>query len=354
MRQTQRQLTFIDDAPVFPATRFQGSKLKIVDWIWDAIKHLQFSTVLDAFGGTGSVGYMLKQKGKMVTYNDTLKFNWFVGCALIENNSIKLTDKDVVFILKKHEKIKYPTFAYDTFKNFYFTDEENHWIDTVVTNIGHIDDPYKKAIAYFALFQSCIIKRPFNLFHRKNLYIRFADVKRNFGNKATWDKTFEAHFKKFVMEANRSVFSNGQKNMALNLDIFDVKGNFDLVYIDTPYISKKGAGVDYFGFYHFLEGIVNYSSWNELIDYDTINRRLKGEGSVWTDKKNIHAAFDRLFEKFKNSVLVVSYRSDGIPSIEELITLLKKYKAKVEEFDRKTYKYVLSANRTEEVLLIAR
>lgn len=351
---TKKQMALIEDDPIFPSTRFQGSKLKIVDWIWDAIKDLDFHTVLDAFGGTGCVGYMLKEKRKNVTYNDILKFNWYIGMALIENDSVKLAEDEIDFLLTRHKEITYQTFVYDTFKDIYFTDEENKWIDTVVTNINLLDDIYKKALAYFALFQACIIKRPFNLFHRKNLYLRLAEVERDFGNKATWDTPFEVHFRKFVDEANQSIFSNGQQNRALNLDVFDIKGEFDLVYIDTPYISQKGVSVDYFGFYHFLEGLVNYSKWGEMIDYRTKHKRLTGNGSAWIDKNKIYPAFDRLFEKFRDSILVVSYRSDGIPSIEDMENLLKKYKPTVEEIKRKNYKYVLSVNHSEEVLLIAK
>lgn len=297
---------------------------------------------------------MLKEKGKNVTYNDILKFNWYIGLALIENDKVKLTDNDVDFLLAMHDEIKYPTFVYDTFKDIYFTDDENRWIDMVVTNINLLDDIYKKALAFFVLCQACIIKRPFNLFHRKNLYLRFSEVERKFGNKATWDTPFEVHFRKFIAEANQAVFSNGQQNRALNLDIFEVEGEFDLVYIDTPYISKKGVGVDYFSFYHFLEGLVNYSKWGEMIDYKTKHKELKGDGSVWVDKEQIHSAFDRLFKKFKDSILVVSYRADGIPSIEELLNSLKKYKQNVNELKRKNYKYVLSTNHSEEVLLIGK
>lgn len=354
LKSNKQQMVLIAEDPVFPSTRFQGSKLKIVDWIWDAIKDLDFDTALDAFGGTGCVGYMLKEKGKKVTCNDILKFNWLIALALIENDKVKLTDKEVDLLLTKHGDTKYPTFVYNTFKNTYFTDEENQWIDMVVTNIDLLDNIYKKALAYFALFQACIIKRPFNLFHRKNLYLRFSKVKRSFGNKATWDTAFEVHFRKFVDEANQAIFSNGQQNKALNLDVFDIKGKFDLVYIDTPYISKNGVGVDYFGFYHFLEGLISYSKWGEMIDYRTKHKRLKGNGSPWIDKKQIPLAFDRLFEKFKDSILVVSYRSDGIPSIEELKNLLKKYKSDVKELKRKNYKYVLSNNHSEEVLLIGK
>jgi adenine-specific DNA-methyltransferase len=350
---SKQQMAFIED-PQFPSTRFQGSKLKIADWIWEAIKNLEFDSALDAFGGTGSIGYMLKAKSKQVTYNDIMKFNWYIGTALVQNDEVVLSEEDVEFLLREHKEYKYPTFVYDTFKDVYFTDEENKWIDRVVTNIEMLEDFYKRAIAYFALFQSCIIKRPFNLFHRKNLYIRFSEVKRNFGNKATWDAPFEVHFKQFVHEANEAVFSNGRENKALNLDVFDIKGDFDLVYIDTPYIARSGIGVDYFGFYHFLEGLVNYSQWLSMIDYKTKHKRLKNGRSVWTDKNKIHFAFDRLFEKFRDSILVVSYRADGIPSVNELIRLLRKYKADVQELNRTAYKYVLSVNNSAEVLLIGK
>jgi len=350
----KRQMSFLEDDAKFPSTRFQGSKLKIVNWIWGTIKDLNFDTALDAFGGTGSIGYVLKAKSKQVTYNDILKFNWYIGAALIENNKVKLVDKDVEFLLKKHKNINYPSFVYDTFKDIYFTDEENRWIDIVATNIALLEDFYKKALAYFALIQACIIKRPYNLFHRKNLYIRLSDVERNFGNKVTWDTPFQVHFRKFVEEANQAIFYNGRQNKAINLDVFDLDENYDLVYIDTPYISQKGVGVDYFGFYHFLEGLVNYSAWSKMINYRTKHKRLKGNGSVWADRSRTLSAFDKLFKKFEQSFFVVSYRADGIPSIDELIRIMRKYKPEVEESRRKNYKYVLSTNHSEEVLLVGK
>jgi len=345
-------MVFIEDDAVFPSTRFQGSKLKLVGWIWDTIKDLDFSTTLDAFGGTGCVGHMLKTRGKTVTYNDALKFNWYVGMALIENDSTTLSEEDVELVLTKQASLKYPTFIQDTFGDVYFTDEENQWIDMAVTSIGLLTDRYKKALAYFALFQACIIKRPFNLFHRKNLYLRMSHVKRNFGNKTTWDTSFDAHFRHFVTEANQAVFSNGRQNKTLNLDVFDVQGGFDIVYIDTPYISRNGTGVDYLGFYHFLEGLVNYSKWPDMIDYNTKHKRVKRTSSVWCDKNRILSAFDRLFCKFKDSIIVVSYRADGIPSIDDLSQLLGKYKSTIDETRRENYKYVLSTTHSDEVLLI--
>src|SRR5204863_2413441 len=116
----------------------------------------------------------------------------------------------------------------ETFSGIYFTDKENIWIDQTITNIRQLPQPYEYALAFFALCQACIIKRPYNLFHRKNLYIRLADVERSFGNKTTWDTSFHEWFRIFACEANNSVFDNGQENHALNSDALVVPGDYDL------------------------------------------------------------------------------------------------------------------------------
>jgi len=264
-----------------------------------------------------------------------------------------LNSEEIDWILRWHPEIVYPHFVQDTFPDIYFTDEENAWVDRTFTNIRQLSSPYKFALAFYALCQACIIKRPYNLFHRKNLYMRLAKVERSFGNKTTWDTPFEQWFRNFAQEANQAVFDNGHDNQALNFDALKVPGEYDLVYIDTPYISKRGVPVDYRDFYHFLEGLTMYEEWGEHVDYGSKHHRLKPQQSGWTDKNLIHEAFDRLFRRYENSTIVVSYRSDGIPSEKELIALLKRYKScvRVEHYGK--YQYVLSTNsKSKEILLI--
>lgn len=355
MKVIQNELPLgVQKEPVFPSTRFQGSKAKLVDWIWDSTKDLHFDMVLDAFGGTGAVAHLFKRKGKAVTYNDSLRFNYFIGLALIENDRHVLSEEDVEWVLAHHPEMDYPNTIQNLFDDIYYTDEENAWLDRVVTNIRHIPNPYKQALAYFTLFQACIIKRPFNLFHRKNLYIRLRDVKRSFGNKASWDRPFDQWFRHFVAEANLAVFDNDRKNRALNLDPLDIPGTFDLVYIDTPYISSNGVGVDYLHFYHLLEGFTIYDQWPNRIDYSKKHRPLKAPKSEWVDRNRIHNAFNKLFEHYKSSILVVSYRDNGIPSEQELFELLCNYKQDVIEVKKMNYKYVLSNYSSSELLFIAR
>ncbi len=353
-RKTKNQLALMEEwvTEPIPSTRYQGSKAKLVNWIWECTKSLDFEKVLDVFGGTGVVGYMYKRKGKTVFYNDYLKSNYLIGLSLIENNTIRLTNGDLEQLLKCQPEWDYKDFIAKTFEDIYYTDQENQWLDMVVQNISRLDGPYKRALAFNALFQACLVKRPFNLFHRKNLYIRLADVSRTFGNKATWDKPFTDHFCSFVYEVNGLVYDNGRDNKALNLEAFDIEGDFDLVYIDPPYTSRSGVTVNYLQFYHFLEGLSLYNAWDQHIDYKFKHRCFEGRDNPWNDPRRIRHAFRRLFEQFRHSALVVSYREDGIPSIVEIVDYLEALGKKV-SVETLSYKYVLSNNRSTEVLIIA-
>jgi adenine-specific DNA methylase len=341
--------------PKFPSTRYRGSKAKIVDWIWSCIKDLNFDTVLDAFGGTGSFSFASKKNGKKTYFNDLLSFNHNVGLAIIENSSTIVADKEFKEYLKTKEGLSYSGFIEKTFKGIYFNDEENIWLDRVTENIHEIDDVYKKALLFSALGQCCLIKRPFNLFHRSNLNIRTKEVKRSFNNKKCWDTSFEILFERFIKEFNNSVFSNGRKNVALGgLDIFDLPDNFDLVYLDPPYMSGK-CGTNYLDMYHFLEGIVDYYSWPEKISYLRKNLGMKPipEISAWQTKTQINGLLDRLIEKFSGSIIVLSYRSDGYPSKRKISNIIKKHRGKKPQVFSIPYKYALSKNLTSELVFVA-
>jgi len=341
------------------STRYQGSKQKILDWIWKHISNLEFETFLDAMGGTGCVGFLAKKHGKQVFYNDILRANYYIGLALIENDSTRLSKSDVEFLLSNHSDLKYESFVYDTFRKIYYLDEENAWLDMVIGNIKKLTDAYKRAVALAALFQACIIKRPYNLFHRANLYMRTSDVDRSFGNKVTWDTPFEKHFQNFVTEYNSCVFSNSKSNKALNMDVLQIpdEESYDLVYIDPPYFSEVRGELDYHYFYHFLEGLCMYlekgsQAWREQIDFSRKPKPLKKMKSPWTNKKTIKDAFDNVFRKFEHSILVVSYNSRGIPSEQEIVAMLRKYKSHV-TVERIAYQYALSRTHPDELLFIA-
>lgn len=340
------------DVANFPRTRYQGSKRKLAARIAQELGPLSVGTALDAFSGTGSVAYALKCAGTRVTCNDSSPFNRQVALALVVNQVRSADADELTQIGRRRSGIVYDDFIERTFDDIYFTREENHWLDTAVANIRQLHNPFDRATAYFAVGQAALAKRPYNLFHRRNLYMRLAEVPRSFGNKSSWDRPFEEHVRAFALEARAAVFE-GSTCVALRGDAMDCEPGFDLVYIDPPYINAAGTGVDYHQFYHFLDGLVEYDSWPGRVDLDSRHRGPRLTGSPWTDPRRIGDAFVGLFERFRDSILAVSYRSDGIPSIEELCSLLQRVKSSVRVIDLENYQYALSTRRaTREMLLI--
>ena len=351
---TDRRLLNPRGDPRFPRTRYLGSKRKLISAIDGQFRGLSFTTALDAFGGTGAVAYALKRAGKRVTYNDALAFNHQIGLALIENDSACLSDDEIEGIGKRRGDVVYGDFIERTFRGIYFTDDENRWLDAAVGNIARLDGRYKRAMAWFAVFQAAMAKRPYNLFHRNNLHMRTADVKRSFGNKASWDRSFSDHLRVFAGEANQAVFAAGESCRATCGDALEIDGSFDLVYVDTPYINRNGVGVDYRAFYHFLEGMVRYDEWPGLVDSRLKHAPLIREINPWSDPSTCFEAFRSLFERFRHSHLVVSYRSDGQPSIDELLGLLRSVRNSVRVVELARRPFALSTNnRAYELLLLA-
>lgn len=346
-----------------PSTRYQGSKRRILPWLYDNLKDLDFESVLDGFGGTASVSYLLKLMGKTVTFNDVLLYNCQTAIAFIENGSVTLEPSDIDFLIQENG-FQYPSFIEETFKDIYYTDSENKWLDMVSFNIEMLSRLYsgsllrrKKALAYHALFQACLCKRPFNLFHRKNLYIRTASVKRSFSNKMMWDTDFGRLFIKFATEASQKVFSNSKRNKVLCRDILKISNrNYDLVYLDPPY-TREGAShpIDYYALYHFLEGIINYDNWPSRIDRSKPHRCLLKKKSRW-EENSFEENFENIFERFKDSIIVISYGQPGSPSISKIESLLRHFKSNVSVV-KKEYTYKLNHKNGQgmyEVLIIGK
>ena len=330
------------DLKEFPTTRYRGSKRKILPWIRESLSNLEYDSVLDLFGGTGSVSYMFKRMGKQVTYNDHLQFNHLIGKALIANDNIRFPVEEIPQLFEGSSNAN---FISRNFEGLYYTDEENRQLDILLENIRKMrNGSYKQALAYYALFQACLVKRPYNLFHRANLNMRLSKVTRSFGNKTTWERSFEELMHRYILEINSAVFKGDQKCKSVCCEALDAPEHCDLVYIDPPYLfqTHKPETSDYLGCYHFLEGLARATDWNDLIDRNTKNLRIApSETNRWTNKKTVFEAYDLLFDKFKNSTIVISYKKGGLPSIDSLRNKLTRHGRQVSV---KTchYKYALN------------
>ena len=344
-------------------------------WIQSAFEELDFSSVIDLMSGTGSVSYLLKRMGKQVIANDYLKFNYITAQAFIENKKYLVDEEELKWILGKNSRVEYDSFIAQTFRDYYFTQPENQWIDQVICNINQLSGPdqsairAKRAIATHSLIQACLMKRPFNLFHRRNLYLREAQVDRSFGNKTTWDTPFQKLLQNKISESNLYVFDNGMKNKAMNEDAAKIStSSVDLVYIDPPYFRLDGdrRQSNYRFSYHFVEGLAQYGVWHDLLDNKSPLRALKpngnsGEVLYQCERSKLQETLlcwlKRIVSNWPNAQIVMSYKQPGVPSWWVIKKLLEDTGRDV-SVCRATYQYALNRrngkpNENLEILFIA-
>lgn len=339
----------------FPTTRYSWSKLKFLDWIWNCVKDIKFNTVLDVFWGTWSVSLLFKKHWKEVFYNDILRFNQIIGKAIIENKNITVTASDIKKILEFSWKI--PNYIQKDFKWIFFLDEENMWLDWVLSNIFKLKNEYKQAILLSAVFQSALSKRPFNLFHRINLHIRTASVPRSFWNKTTWETPFEIHLKKFIEQYNRAVFDNWKDNKVIWwYDAINAPNHFDLVYIDPPYFPNDNYNwTNYLYYYSFLERISDYPNREKnMLNVEWSLKRFPDNNYIqnFIKKNEVTNSMKSLLYNFKKSKIILSYQSDWIPSESEIVNIFKELNKKVHVY-KKLHKYALSKKTKYELLFIS-
>ena len=307
----------IEQQQKYPPTRFMGSKSKLLDAIWSVSEKFEFETVLDLFSGSGVVSYMYKCHGKEVTANDYMAMAATFSKALVENNNTVISPNEVEGLLFETEN---DGFVERVFKDLYYTDDENHLIDIIRANINQLEDPYKRAVAMAALIRACTKKRPRGIF-------TYTGQRYNDGRKDL-QKSLEQQFREAVDIINNAVFDNGKHNKASWSDSLALEsGHYDLVYIDPPYYTPQSDN-EYVRRYHFVEGLAR--NWEGVtIQDETKTKKFKSYPTPFSTRDGAEAAFQSLFNKYADSILIVSYSSNSRPTKEEMINLISQVKKNV-------------------------
>lgn len=303
----------------YPPTRFMGSKSKLLPQIWAVASQFEYDTVVDLFSGSGIVGYMFKAQGKTVISNDYMAMSAVFTKAMVENNHVTLPMNEAKALLELKKEPDH--FVAVTFRGLYYTDKENELIDILRTNIAEIENPYKKAIAMSALIRACTKKRPRGIFTYTG--DRYNDGRNDL------KKSLEQQFLDAVESINQAVFDNKKNNKSIKGDAMQLNvEEAGLVYIDPPYYSPLSDN-EYVRRYHFVEGLAR--DWQGVeIQQHTLTKKFKSYPTPFSTRKGAADAFDRLFEKFSKSVLLVSYSSNSLPTQDEMVALLAKHKEHVE------------------------
>lgn len=304
-----------EQALKYPPTRFMGSKNKLLKEIWSVASQFRFDNAVDLFSGSGIVGYMFKAQGKAVISNDYMAMSACFTKAMVENSSTILTKGDALKLLEP--KRPSDQFVETTFKDLYYSDDDNRLIDTLRANIWALKNQYTRAIAMAALIRACTKKRPRGIFTYTGM--RYDDGRRDI-HLPMCEQFLEA-----VEIINGAIFDNGKKNKSRHGDALELQAiEGGLVYIDPPYYSTLGDN-EYVRRYHFIEGLARDWKGVDLQEH-TMTKKFKSYPTPFSTRKGAADAFDHLFNKFKKNILIVSYSSNSQPTQDEMVSIMSKYR----------------------------
>lgn len=347
---TEWRYKFPDRVKWYPQLRFMGSKYRLLPWIWEVLREIDFDTALDACSGSGCVAYLLKAMGKQVAANDFLNFSATIARATTENPGTRLNTHDVELILSYDSRHQH--FIERTFRGIFFTPEDLRFLDRAWWNVAKLKDVYKRAIVMSALVRSCAKRQPRGVFTVGGDPEHYKDRRRDLR------LSLHEHFFEQVEVFNKVAFDNGKSNRARRGDVFDVDPTpFDLVYIDPPYVPRSDDNC-YIKRYHFLEGLSCYWKDQEILETSQV-KKIRKRYTPFSYRSTAADAFDRLFSLFSDNIIVLSYSSNGFPNLEILVDKMRKYKPRV-AVQEKGYRYhfgthqAASRNEVREYLIIGK
>jgi DNA adenine methylase/adenine-specific DNA-methyltransferase len=343
---------FPERAKRYPRLRYMGSKNKLLPWIWETVADMEFDSALDLFSGTASVAYLFKAMGKRVVTNDFLKFAHDLATATVANDGATLS-RELVDQLGRPRRGR-RAFIEKTFEGIFFTKDDLRFLDIVWSNLDELRDSRLRAVALASLTRACLKRQPRGVFTVTGM--NYDDGRRDL------HLPLSEHFGESVDVFNALVFDNGQENAAFRGDAFSVPPlGVDLVYMDPPYVPRADDNC-YIKRYHFLEGLASYwtDSGTEIVESSRV-KKIPKRFTPFSYRASAGDAFERIFRRFADSTIVLSYSSNGYPDLETLLALMRRSKRHVDVVRREhryhfgTHKGVAKERKlVDEYLIIGR
>lgn len=306
--------------------RFIGNKTQLLKNIKEVVdKHTNDATSFcDIFSGTASVARFFKQWYEVYS-NDLLYFSYCLQKATIENpckptfarlfSSIGISDPINHFNNTPTEDMENLETEKRFFQNnysphggrMYLTDSNALRIDYARNKIDEwYSKKYLSELEYYYLVACVVEGVPF-----------VSNISGTYGafNK-TWDKRSNKKFELIELD----VIENGKDNKSYNQDGITLLKNIsgDILYIDPPYNERQ-----YLPNYHVLETTAKYDF--PILHGVTGQRPYEMQRSDFCSKRKVVNAFDELLENARFKHIILSYNTDGIMSLNEIESTMKKY-----------------------------
>ena len=289
--------------------RYLGSKTLLLEQIYNVVAEYENGIFCDPFGGIGTVGSFMKQKGFRVISSDILQFPYFFQYSLIERS------EDLDFHkLKNHldtdslvgiEKKLSNSFAYDgwlvqeySLKRLFFSTENARIIQGCINVIDSwvknelVDDNERKVLV--------------------------ASLINSIDKVANTAGTYYAYLKQLDRRAVKSFrftflhSTKGPESFAFNMDAEELvkKVKCDVMYLDPPYNERN-----YSAYYHLPETIASGSvpipkGKSGIYQSNSIL-------SAFNKKEMAMKAFERIVRNSNAKCIIFHYTDNGLIDIND-------------------------------------
>lgn len=330
--------------------RYLGNKTRMLENINSVIldNNITEGVFCDLFAGSGSVGDYFKERFQIIS-NDFLHSLSIINKAKLENKDIPLFRN----FIKKYGVDPFTYFNNKTYvsdsqffitNNYspkgnrqFFTENNAIKIDGIRIEIEKLYKDFIIDLKERNFLIASLIESVMGVSNTTGTYEAYL---KNWDNRAL--KDFE--LQPINIRKAKRIFNNTIYNKDSNELLRKISG--DVLYIDPPYTVT-----DYNSAYHVLESISKY-------DYPTIGgitgrRKEIIKKSKYTKKKQALINFEDLFRQANFNHILVSYSTQGLVSVDELVELAKKFavnnEVKVYEFPFREYKNIRSSQKGDDL-----
>ncbi len=302
-----------------------GSKYSILSYIdevvEDFVKPKKDITFCDIFAGTGVVSKYFKEKGYNIIANDIQYFSYAIIKGIIENSTElkfeKLDKKHIDPFICLNGLAGKKGFIYKNyslggtkkkeFQRQYFSDENARKIDACRMKIEKWKNKSLITDSEYYYLIACLLEAADKVANTASVYEAFLKDLKSSAIKPIRIEPLELVFKNKKYE----IYNKDSKEL-----IDEIKG--DILYLDPPYNNRK-----YDTNYHILETIALYD--NPKIKGKTGTRIEDTKKSNYCVKSKAAKELEDLIKRAKFKYILLSYNDEGIISIEEIESIMKKY-----------------------------
>jgi adenine-specific DNA-methyltransferase len=328
--------------------RYIGSKLNLLPQLDAAVSDRQpkGGAFCDIFSGTGAVGRYFKNRFPVIS-NDLLYFSHvlqYAGIQLNQQPNFELLVKEVGDPFHHLNTLDIKKF---NFKSTPFV--ANSFSPHQSGERMYLTE--KNALAIDAIRQSIQEWLDTNLITKDGYMYLLASLLESVPSVSNIAGTYGAYLKHWDSRTSKPVFlepiqlaDNSKENISYNENANELvkKISGEVLYIDPPYNARQ-----YLGNYHVLETIAKYD--NPILRGKTGTREDLGKVSDYCKKGKVAQSFNELLANADFDYFFISYSTEGLLSIDELVSIAEKHsdpsKLKVYKFPYRRYSRIKDDNK---------